>query len=73
MLANPASHPRESFSRHWTIRDTNEPPPSSSIRVLHRHLMETLEQKIMEAKEIRTYEPEINTKEELREVLRLIS
>ncbi|EYC07586.1 hypothetical protein Y032_0069g300 [Ancylostoma ceylanicum] len=72
-LANPASYPRESFSRHRTLRLTNEPPPSFSVRVLHRHLTKTLEQKIMKARDIRRHVPEINTKKELREALRLIS
>ena len=72
-LANPASYPKESFSRHRTLRHTNEPPPVFTVRVLHRNLTRTLERKIMEAREIRRSEPEINTKEELKEVLRLIS
>ncbi|EYC13387.1 hypothetical protein Y032_0044g961 [Ancylostoma ceylanicum] len=72
-LANPASYPSESFSRHRTLKHTTEPPPAFTVRVLHRHLTRTLERKIMEAREIRRHEPEINTREELREVLRLIA
>ena len=72
-LANPASYPSESFSRHRTLKHTHEPPPAFTVRVLHRHLTRTLERKIMEAREIRRHEPEINTREELREVLRLIT
>ncbi|EYC40069.1 hypothetical protein Y032_0631g870 [Ancylostoma ceylanicum] len=72
-LANPASYPKESFPRHRTLKHTNEPPPTFTVRVLHRHLTRTLERKIMEAREIRRNGPEINTKEELKDVLGLIS
>ncbi|EYC06050.1 hypothetical protein Y032_0078g1165 [Ancylostoma ceylanicum] len=72
-LASPASYPSEAFSRHRTLKHTCEPPPTFTVRILHRNLTRTLERKIMEAREIRRHEPEMNTREELRDVLRLIS
>ncbi|EYB85791.1 hypothetical protein Y032_0290g1522 [Ancylostoma ceylanicum] len=72
-LMNPASYPKESFSRHRTLRHAREQPPVFTVRVLHRHLTKTLERKIMEAREIRRHGPEINTKDELRDILRLIT
>ncbi|EYC28816.1 hypothetical protein Y032_0007g3445 [Ancylostoma ceylanicum] len=72
-LTNPASYPSESFSRHRTLKHTTERAPTFRVTVLHRHLTQTLERKIMEAVEIKRHNPEINNKEELREVLRLIS
>ncbi|EYC19331.1 hypothetical protein Y032_0024g1025 [Ancylostoma ceylanicum] len=72
-LLNPSSYPSESFSRHRTLRHTHEQAPTFTVIVLHRHLTQTLERKVMEAMEIRRHNPEINSKEELREVLGLIS
>ncbi|EYC31235.1 hypothetical protein Y032_0004g2038 [Ancylostoma ceylanicum] len=72
-LMNPASYSKESFSRHRTLRHAREQPPVFTVQVLHRHLMKTLERKIMEAREIRRHQPEINTKDELRDILRLIT
>ncbi|EYC15205.1 hypothetical protein Y032_0037g3382 [Ancylostoma ceylanicum] len=71
-LVNPSSYPSESFSRHRTLKHTSERAPTFKVTVLHRHLTRTLERKIMEAVEIRRHKPEINNKEELRDVLRLI-
>ena len=72
-LENPASYPNEAFSKHRTLRHTVERPPSLSVKILHRHLMNVLERKVMEAMEIKRRRPEINNKEEMRDCLRLIS
>ncbi|EYC10986.1 hypothetical protein Y032_0053g2410 [Ancylostoma ceylanicum] len=72
-LTNPASYPSESFSRHRTLRHTNDSAPKFNVVVLHRNMTRTLERKIMEAIEIKRYGPEINNKEELKEVLRFIA
>ncbi|EYB95418.1 hypothetical protein Y032_0160g3342 [Ancylostoma ceylanicum] len=72
-LTNPASYLSESFSRHRTLRHTNDRAPKFNVVVLHRHLTRTLKRKAMEAFEIKRHGPEINNKEELREVLRLIA
>ncbi|EYB99766.1 hypothetical protein Y032_0120g925 [Ancylostoma ceylanicum] len=63
-LASPASYSSEAFSMRRILNHTCEPPPTFSFRVLNRNLTRTLERKIMEAREIRRHEPEINTKEE---------
>ncbi|EYC39096.1 hypothetical protein Y032_0676g1431 [Ancylostoma ceylanicum] len=72
-LTNPSSYASESFSKHRTLKHTYERAPMLKVTVLHRHLVNTLERKIMEAVEIRRHSPEINNKEELREVLRLVT
>ncbi|XGW22535.1 hypothetical protein V3C99_005061 [Haemonchus contortus] len=71
-LANPAAYPHSSFSRHRTLRHEKESAPSFDVRVLHRYLVRPLERKIMEAREIYRIKPEINAKEEMRDLLRLI-
>ncbi|EYC44341.1 hypothetical protein Y032_0464g1927 [Ancylostoma ceylanicum] len=72
-LTNPASYPLESFSRHRTLKHTTERAPAFRVTVLHRHLTQTSERKIMEAVEIKRHNPEINNKKKLGEVLRLIA
>uniref|UniRef100_A0A7I4XVS1 Reverse transcriptase domain-containing protein n=1 Tax=Haemonchus contortus TaxID=6289 RepID=A0A7I4XVS1_HAECO len=71
-LANPAAYPNSSFSRHRTLKHEKENAPSFDVRVLHRYLVRPLERKIMEAREIYRIKPEINAKEEMRDLLRLI-
>ncbi|EYC32161.1 hypothetical protein Y032_0003g1434 [Ancylostoma ceylanicum] len=69
---NPASYSNESISRHRTLSHAREQPPVFKVRVVHRHLMKTLERKIMGVREIRSHQPEINTKGELRGTLWLV-
>uniref|UniRef100_A0A7I4XXJ8 PORR domain-containing protein n=1 Tax=Haemonchus contortus TaxID=6289 RepID=A0A7I4XXJ8_HAECO len=71
-LANPAAYPNSSFFRHRTLKHEKENAPSFDVRVLHRYLVRPLERKIMEAREIYRIKPEINAKEEMRDLLRLI-
>ncbi|EYC37288.1 hypothetical protein Y032_0809g2458 [Ancylostoma ceylanicum] len=55
-----------------TSRDRDS-APEFEVVVLHRHLENTLHRKIMEAREIKRYQPEINNREELAEALQLIA
>ncbi|EYB97658.1 hypothetical protein Y032_0139g2146 [Ancylostoma ceylanicum] len=72
-LNRPQAYPRNSFSRHRTTVHTRDFPPEFEVTVLHRHLDNPVDRKIMEAREIKRYQPEINTREELVEALRLIA
>uniref|UniRef100_A0A7I4XUG3 Reverse transcriptase domain-containing protein n=1 Tax=Haemonchus contortus TaxID=6289 RepID=A0A7I4XUG3_HAECO len=58
--------------KHRTLKHEKENAPSFDVRVLHRYLVRPLERKIMEAREIYRIKPEINAKEEMRDLLRLI-
>ncbi|XGW15849.1 hypothetical protein V3C99_001361 [Haemonchus contortus] len=60
------------FTRHRTLRHEKESAPSFDVRVLHRYLVRPLERKIMEARIIYRIKPEINAKEEMRDLLRVI-
>ena len=66
-LENPASYPEEAFSKHRTLKHTVERPPSLSVEILHRHLTNVLEKKVMEAIEIKRRRPKVNIKEEMRD------
>ncbi|EYB82562.1 hypothetical protein Y032_0357g3392 [Ancylostoma ceylanicum] len=72
-LACPQSYPTNCFSKHRTTMHTREPPPLIHVAVLHRHLEHPLERKIMEAREIKRHHPEINSRDELTEALKLIA
>ncbi|EYC21534.1 hypothetical protein Y032_0988g3301 [Ancylostoma ceylanicum] len=72
-FTSPQSYPNNSFSKHRTAVHTRESPPLFKITVLHRHLEQPLERKIMEAREIKRHNPEINSRDELAEALRLIA
>ncbi|EYC39221.1 hypothetical protein Y032_0668g1347 [Ancylostoma ceylanicum] len=72
-LASPQAYPNNSFSRHRTAVHTRDSPPEFEVVVLYRHLENPLHRKIMEAREIKRFQPEINNKEELVEALKLIS
>ncbi|EYC40117.1 hypothetical protein Y032_0628g833 [Ancylostoma ceylanicum] len=69
----PQTYPKNSFSRHRTTVHTRDSAPEFEVVVLHRHLENTLHRKIMEAREIKRYQPEINNREELAEALQLIA
>ncbi|EYC45630.1 hypothetical protein Y032_0421g1170 [Ancylostoma ceylanicum] len=56
----PQAYPRNSFSRHRTTVHTRDSPPEFEVTVLHRHLDNPVDRKIMEAREIKRYQPEIN-------------
>ncbi|EYC20386.1 hypothetical protein Y032_0022g598 [Ancylostoma ceylanicum] len=72
-LVRPQAYPNNSFSRHRTTVHTQDRVPDFDVLVLHRHLENLLHRKIMEAREIKRYQPEINNKEELVEALKLIA
>ncbi|EYC29300.1 hypothetical protein Y032_0006g2898 [Ancylostoma ceylanicum] len=72
-LARPQAYPNNSFSRHRTTVHTLDSTPEFEVVVLHRHLENLLHRKIMEAREIKRFQPEINNKEELVEALKLIA
>ncbi|EYC10257.1 hypothetical protein Y032_0056g2642 [Ancylostoma ceylanicum] len=72
-LIRPQAYPNNSFSRHRTNVHTRDSTPDFDVMVLHRHLENTLHRKILEAREIKRYQPEINNKEELVEALKLIA
>ncbi|EYC13713.1 hypothetical protein Y032_0043g880 [Ancylostoma ceylanicum] len=72
-LQNPSSYSSSSFSRHRTLVHTQAPAPEFDVTILHRFLENPLERKMMEAVEIRRRTPEINSKDEQLEALRLIS
>ncbi|EYC38018.1 hypothetical protein Y032_0749g2033 [Ancylostoma ceylanicum] len=72
-LARPQAYPNNSFSRHRTTVHTRDSTPEFEVVVLHRHLENLLHRKIMEAREIKRFQPEINNKEELVEALKLIA
>ncbi|EYC12226.1 hypothetical protein Y032_0048g1675 [Ancylostoma ceylanicum] len=69
----PQSYPNNSFSRHRTTVHTRDSAPEFEVVVLHRHIENTLHRKIMEAREIKRHQPEINNREELAEALKLIA
>ena len=72
-LNRPQSYPTNSFSKHRTTMHTYGSIPEFEIKVLHRNLVKPLDRKIMEAKEIKRYKPEINNREELVEALKYIA
>ncbi|EYC29310.1 hypothetical protein Y032_0006g2904 [Ancylostoma ceylanicum] len=67
------SYPTNCFSKHRTTMHSREPPPFIHVAVLHRHHEHPLERKIMEAREIKRHHPEINSRDELTEALKLIA
>ncbi|EYC14351.1 hypothetical protein Y032_0041g485 [Ancylostoma ceylanicum] len=69
----PQTYPNNSFSRHRTTAHTRDSAPEFEVVVLHRHIENTLHRKIMEAREIKRCQPEINNREELAEALKLIA
>ncbi|EYC09420.1 hypothetical protein Y032_0060g3105 [Ancylostoma ceylanicum] len=69
----PQAYPKNSFSRHRTTVHTRDAPPEFEVTVLHRNLDNPVDRKIMEAREIKRYQPEINSREELVEALKLIA
>ena len=68
-----ASYPNEAFSKHRTLKDTMQRPPSLKTKIFHRYLTNTLERKTMEAAEIKRRRPELNIKEKMRTCSRPIS
>ncbi|EYC40623.1 hypothetical protein Y032_0604g557 [Ancylostoma ceylanicum] len=72
-MRNPSSYPNNSFSHHRTLHHTREDPPGVRVTVLHRSLESPLERKLLEALAIKRLMPEINSKEELMDILRLIT
>ncbi|EYC26545.1 hypothetical protein Y032_0010g1212 [Ancylostoma ceylanicum] len=72
-LNRPQSYPTNSFSKHRTTMHTYGSIPEFEVKVLHRNLVKPLDRKIMEAKEIKRYKPEINNREELVEALKYIA
>ena len=71
-MGNPPSYPNSSFSRHRTHAHAHQEPPSLSITVLHRSVENAMERKILEALEIKRLSPEINNREELRDIMQVI-
>ena len=72
-LRSPQSYPENPFSRHRTLRHAQERPPELRISILHRNVVDPVERKIKEALEIKQREQPINSKEEMKVAMSLIT